>query len=190
MMKRRKESRVGETSIAPAPERGALNALIASLSHLNPDQLELQWRNHLGGSPPAHLPGWLFMRVLAYRIQATAFGDLDRAILRRLREPRDEAFESGSTHPFATRGPTTREGIGLQSGALLVREWRGHPERVAVLDDGFAWSGGVYTSLSQVARAITGTNWNGHRFFGLKVIRSGEPGKARRRAQAVQELQR
>ena len=191
MTKRRKASGAGEASSAPAPsERGALDALVASLSHLNLDQLRLQWRNHLGGSAPAHLPGWLLMRVLAYRIQAAAFGDLDRAILRRLREPRNEAFESGGARPFATRGPTTREGVGLKSGALLVREWKGRLERVMVLDDGFAWNGGVYSSLSQVAKAITGTNWNGHRFFGLKAVRSGERSKVRRRAQAVQELQR
>src|SRR5271166_3745694 len=109
------------------------------------------------------------MRVLAYRIQATAFGDLDTAILRRLREHRDASFESA--RPFAARGPTTREGVGLKSGALLVREWNGRLERVMVLDDGYAWNGSVYRSLSQVAKAITGTNWNGHRFFGLKAVR-------------------
>jgi Protein of unknown function (DUF2924) len=191
MTKRQKASGAGEASSALAPsERGALDALVASLSHLNLDQLRLQWRNHLGGTPPAHLPGWLIMRVLAYRIQASAFRDLDRAILRRLREPKDDAFESGSARRFATRGPTTRAGVGLQSGALLVREWNGHFERVMVLDDGFAWDGGVYPSLSQVAKAITGTNWNGHRFFGLKAVRSGERSKVRRRAQAVQELRR
>ena len=72
------------------------------------------------GSLPAHLPGWLLMRVLAYRIQAAAFGDLDRAILRRLRESGDEAFKLGGARPFATRGPTTREGVGLKSGARLA----------------------------------------------------------------------
>jgi hypothetical protein len=193
MTKRRKASGAGEASSAPAPsreERGALDALVAGLSHVNLDQLRLQWRNHLGGSSPIHLPGWLLLRVLAYRIQAAAFGDLDRAILRRLREPRDEAFESGGTRPFATRGPTTREGVGLKSGALLVREWKGRLERVMVLEDGFAWNRGVYPSLSQVAKAITGTNWNGHRFFGLKAVGSDELNKARRRAQPVQELQR
>ena len=90
------------------------------------------------------------MRVLAYRIQAAAFGDLDRAMLRRLREPGDGAFEPGSARPFATRGPTTREGVGLKSGALLVREWNGRLERIMVLDDGYAWNGSVYRSLSQV----------------------------------------
>ena len=188
MTKRRNASGAGT---APASsKREAFDALVASLSHLNLDQLELQWRNHLGGSPPAHLPSWLLMRLLAYRIQAAAFGDLDRAILRRLREPMDEAIESGRIRPFATRGPTTRGGVGLKSGALLVREWKGHLERVMVLDDGFAWNGGVYPSLSQVAKAITGTNWNGHRFFGLKAVRGGERSKVSPGAQAARELRR
>ena len=94
-------------TVPPAPsasEREMLDALVASFSGLNLDQLRLQWRNHLGGSAPAQLPGWLLMCVLAYRIQAAAFGDLDRAILRRLREPEDEAFELGGARPFATRG--------------------------------------------------------------------------------------
>ena len=157
--------------------------------------------------PPAHLPGWLLARVLAYRIQAAAFGDLDRAILRRLREMKGEALESGQAPPFATRGPTTREGVGLKSGALVVREWNGRIERVMVLDEGYAWNGGVYRSLSQVAKAITGTNWNGHRFFGLKGVRNGisrrkeiaaptsnaalDTGASHpRQAQAIQEIRR
>ena len=70
---------VGEASVEPASsasERETLDALVASFSHLDGDQLRLQWRNHLGGVAPAHLPNWLIMRVLAYRIQASAHGDL------------------------------------------------------------------------------------------------------------------
>ena len=48
-----------------------------------------------------------------------------------------------------------------------------------VLDDGYAWNGCVYRSLSQVAKAITGTNWNGHRFFGLKAVGNGAPNSRR-----------
>ena len=48
-----------------------------------------------------------------------------------------------------------------------------------VLDDGYAWNGCVYRSLSQVAKAITGTNWNGHRFFGLKAVRNGASNRKR-----------
>src|SRR5271165_5916959 len=182
MAKRRNSVGASEALVPPAPslsEGEALDCLVASLSRLNMDQLRLRWRNHLGGIAPAHLPGGLLMRLLAYRIQAAAFADLDRAILRRLREPRDEALESGGARPFATRGPTTREGFGLKSGALLVREWNGRLERVMVLDDGYAWNGCVYRSLSQVAKAITGTNWNGHRFFGLKAVRNGAPNRKR-----------
>ena len=53
-------------------------------------------------------------------------------------------------------------------GTLLVREWEGRLQRVMVLDQGFAWNGTTYDSLSKVAKAITGTNWNGPRFFGLR----------------------
>jgi Protein of unknown function (DUF2924) len=210
MAKRQKARGAGEASVPPAPsssERERLEAAVASLSGLNADQLRLQWRNHLGGIAPAHLPGWLLARVLAYRIQAAASGDLDRAILRRLRETKGEALESGQAPPFATRGPTTREGVGLKSGALVVREWNGRIERVVVLDKGYAWNGGVYRSLSQVAKAITGTNWNGHRFFGLKGVRNGISSRKRigaptpnaalgtcvshpRQAQTVQEVRR
>ena len=182
MAKDRTASGAGKTLVprVPSPsERETLNALVASLSGLNVDQLRLQWRNHLGGNAPAHLPGWLIMRVLAYRIQTAEFGDLDRAILRRLRGPRDEAFESGDGRPFATRGPTTREGVGLKAGSLLVREWNGRPERVMILDDGYAWNGCVYRSLSQVAKAITGTSWNGHRFFRLKTVTNGASSRKR-----------
>jgi hypothetical protein len=178
MAKRRIASGVSEPSVPPI-ERETLEASVAALSGLNVDQLCLQWRNHLGGIAPAHLPGWLLMRVLAYRIQAAAFGDLDRAIFRRLREPKDEAFASGDARLFATRGPRTRENVGLKSGALLVREWKGRLERVMIVDDGYAWNGGVYRSLSRVAKAITGTNWNGHRFFGLNGTTSGAANRKR-----------
>src|SRR5271167_3729929 len=102
MAKQQDATSAGEASVPPAAsssEREAVDASVASLSGLSVDQLRLQWRNHLGGIAPARLPGWLLMRVLAYRIQATALGDFDKAILRRLREPRDAAFEEGDARP-------------------------------------------------------------------------------------------
>ncbi len=56
----------------------------------------------------------------------------------------------------------------VEQGTTLSREWDGHMHRVAVLPDGFAWNGKIYPSLSKVAGAITGTRWNGPRFFGLR----------------------
>jgi len=63
----------------------------------------------------------------------------------------------------------------LTPGTVLVREWDRRSRRVMVMSDGFAWNGQTYDSLSKVAFAITGTRWNGPRFFGLrdKEDRSG-----------------
>jgi hypothetical protein len=66
--------------------------------------------------------------------------------------------------------------------ALLAREWNGRLERVMILDKGFAWNGETYGSLSQVAKAMTGTSWNGHRFFGLRTARSDRSGMVSRRS--------
>ena len=110
-------------------------------------------------------------------VQADAFGDLDKSTRRILCcEKGDDA-----TAPFDRRAPQTREGVGLKAGALLVREWNGRLERVTVLEEGFAWKCQTFGSLSQTAKAITGTNWNGHRFFGLRQGKAAVLEKARSR---------
>ena len=161
--------RAAKRPMAPTP--GASLPLDASLLSIvaNPEGLDLnglrrQWRAYLGGEAPAHLPRWLLMRVLAYRLQSGAFGDLDKSIRRILRSGK----EDGVGAPFDRRAPQTREGVSLKVGALLVREWKGRLERVMVLEDGFAWNGQTFGSLSQIAKAMTGTTWNGHRFFELR----------------------
>ncbi len=159
-----------EAPAQPAPladNRERLSQIVSSLLDLDKRQLLLQWRNHLGGTAPAHLPTWLLARLLAYRIQAAAFGDLGATTLRRLRSLQDAGDHSAPV-PFANRPPATRDGVDLRPGALLAREWRGRIEGVTVLSEGFAWNGDTYASLSMVAKAITGTSWNGHRFFGLR----------------------
>jgi Protein of unknown function (DUF2924) len=154
---------------SPSPTE-TLDLTIAGLGDLGVDQLRLQWRNHLGGTAPTHLPPWLLLKILAYRVQAAALGDLDKATGRSIRVSRGDAIDLGGS-PFTKRKPRTRDGIGLNPGALLVREWKGKLERVMVLDGGFAWNGRSFGSLSQVAKAITGTSWNGHRFFGLRSVK-------------------
>jgi Protein of unknown function (DUF2924) len=147
-----------------------LDLTVAGLDDLDAEQLRLQWRNHLGGTAPAHLPRWLLLRVLAYRLQAAALGDLDKATVRSIRVSQGDANDFVGS-PFKTRKPRTRNGIGLNRRALLVREWKGKLERVIVLDKGFTWNGQTFGSLSQVAKAVTGTSWNGHRFFGLRSVK-------------------
>lgn len=152
----------------PAYDRIELGRLVAGLPDLGKPQLLLSWRNHLGGAAPAHLPGWLLARALAFRLQAQAFGDVSAATLRKVQRAAAGTDSDPSIPPFAARPPATREGADLRPGAMLAREWRGKFERVTALEEGFAWNGKTYRSLSQVAKAITGTSWNGHRFFGLR----------------------
>ena len=161
--------RGGASGRARMVDRGAesatsLQALISSLADLDRAQLLLQWRNHLGGTPPAHLPTWLLSRLLAYRLQAATLGDLAPGLLRKLNEA-GEGASGPEPAPFANRRPATREGDVLRPGATLAREWRGTLERVTVLEDGYAWNGKTYGSLSMIAKTITGTS---HRFFGLR----------------------
>jgi hypothetical protein len=150
--------------------------MIASLADLDADSVRLQWRNHLGGIAPAYLPRWLLLRALAYRSQATTSGGLDKATPRLVRASNEDDGASAGARPFETRGPTTREGVGLKSGALLVREWKGKLERVVLLDSGFAWNGKTYNRVSRIAKEMTGTTWNGHRFFGLRPARGAARG--------------
>jgi hypothetical protein len=171
---------------ASLPLDASVLSIVAGLEGHDLNGLRRQWRAHLGGEPPLHLPRWLLMRVLAYRLQVDAFRDLDRSIRRMLRSNKD----GDAAPPFDRRAPQTRDGVGLKAGALLVREWNGKLERVMVLDEGFAWNGQTFGSLSQIAKAMTGTNWNGHRFFGLRQGRTGAADEARdrrkRRARAVE----
>jgi hypothetical protein len=157
----------GPVAAAPGaslPLDASILSIVANLQGLNLNGLRRQWRAHLGGEAPDHLPRWLLMRVLAHRLQADVFGRLDTSIQRMLRCNKDR----DAATPFDRRAPQTREGLGLKAGALLVREWKGRLERVMILEEGFAWNGQTFGSLSQIAKTMTGITWNGHRFFRLR----------------------
>jgi hypothetical protein len=81
-----------------------LDAIVMGLADLDADQLRLQWRNHLGGTAPAHLPRWLLLRVLAYRLQAATLGDLNKATARSIHASQGGAIEFGSPSRRAARG--------------------------------------------------------------------------------------
>ncbi len=179
--------RLAATSDASLPLDSSVPSIVADLEGHDLNGLRRHWRARLGGEPPTHLPRWLLMRVPAYRLQSDAFGGLDKSIQRILRSKKDD----DAAAPFDRRAPQTREGVSLRAGALLVREWKGRLERVMILEEGFVWNGQTFGSLSKIAKAMTGTNWNGHRFYGL---RQGKPAptseerihqKRRRRAAAT-----
>jgi hypothetical protein len=163
-------------SFAPASSaEDGVAALVAATRNLDLAGLGLCWRNHLGGAVPAHLPRWLLTRVLAFRLQAGTHGDLDKSTLLKVKRESAGGEASVSTSPFTTRSPATRQGVDLRPGALLTREWRGKLERVTALDQGFAWNGKAYGSLSQVAKAITGTSGLHLTFDSRQGFPSGSP---------------
>jgi hypothetical protein len=137
-----------------------LEAEIADLRGLGLDGLRARWRTMFGRKAPAHVPRRLLLRILAYRVQADVLGDLDPATARYL----DRLAMSDAS----TSTPLPSTAAAVQPGTVLMREWNGVNHRVMALDEGFAWEGTTYKSLSHVARAITGTRWSGPRFFGVR----------------------
>ena len=114
---------------------------------------------------PEHLPRHLLFGVLAYRIQAGRYGDLDPSVKKVL----DQSTQTKPRAAVVDR--LTRfdlERTPLAPGTILMRQWKRRPQRVMVKTGGFVWNGKTYDSLSAVAFAITGTRWNGPRFFGLR----------------------
>ena len=104
------------------------------------------------------------MSRLAYRIQELAHGGLKPETVRRL-EKMGEELDGGDRTKSRVRADQDRKPI---AGTRLIREWQGVEHVVTVTADGFDWEGRPYKSLSAIARAITGTRWNGWVFFGLK----------------------
>ena len=151
----------------------AVEVEIAQLRDLDLAALRQRWQKLYGRPAPAHLPQYLLFRIMAYKIQADAFGNLDRETIRFLdavaqdwKKRKAAGARSSKAPPPIPPVPPRRS---LKPGTLLAREHDGELHRVVVMQDGFAWKGRTYGSLSEVARAITGTNWSGPRFFGLKA---------------------
>ena len=117
------------------------------------------WRELTGTEPPPYNRTFLVKR-LAYRIQELAFGGLSVQAERRLDDLVDELD--------GKKKPKAKDMTAPIIGTKLIREWQGVLQEVTALADGFEWQGRRYQSLSAVARAITGTRWNGPLFFGLR----------------------
>jgi hypothetical protein len=138
---------------------------IAHLRGLDLGGLRARWQSVFQRQAPAHLTRHLLFAVIAYRIQADHFGDLDHKTKQVL--DRTVAKEAGPI-TSARLASFDQKRIELSPGTVLVREWDRQSQRVMVMADGLAWNGQTYDSLSKVAFAITGTKWSGPRFFGLR----------------------
>src|SRR4051794_31435633 len=138
---------------------------VAAIAAMNVEQLRARWRKTHGQPPPKGLSKDLIARALAYQIQEAVLGGLSPEALRTLRW-------------VMTSGAEPQQKIKV--GSVLVREFGGVLHEVVVVPGGFLWRAGKYDSLSTIAKEITGTNWNGPRFFGLrgKGDVPGEPNAA------------
>jgi hypothetical protein len=131
-----------------------VNGQICILEEANVLQLRQMWRKRHGVDAPGGFSKDLLARALAHQIQENAFGTLEKRWAQRLE-----------------RGPDAKRPaeLNLKSGSVIIREYQGQVHAVTILPDGFSWQGETYPSLSSIAKKITGTIWNGPRFFGLRV---------------------
>lgn len=132
------------------------------LTTLDAPQLRALWPEQFGRKAPPHMQRETLARILAYDVQVCAFGGLSKSVAKTLDRVAAEEFGELDDN----RSPASKRQ--LTPGMRLVREWRGDCHEVCITEDGFVWGDTSYRSLSAVARALTGTRWNGPAFFGLR----------------------
>ena len=157
--------------------RASIEDEIAQLRDLDLKGLRIRWQNAFRKPAPEHLARYLLFRVIAYRLQADRLGDLDAETLKVLKLAAGQEGPASTVSKNLARQDQRR--FAPPPGTVLVREWDRTSHRVMVMPDGFVWNGETFDSLSEIAFAITGTKWNGPRFFGLRdrrpQINAGEP---------------
>jgi Protein of unknown function (DUF2924) len=139
----------------PSVEREGIEAEIDRVRSLGVDSLRTLWRTTFRSSPPPAFSKDILARFLCWHIQEQAFGGLDPKTAKHL-----DGLARGDRSPADRR---------LKPGTLLLREYQGERHTVTVVAKGYVWREATYASLSVIARAITGTSWNGPRFFGLRI---------------------
>jgi len=140
-----------------------LNIDLETIERLSRDELRALWTQELGDRPPQSLGRDVLALGVAYARQERLYGGLTKPVKKELDRLLADALADGvieGRKPVATPLPRT--------GTILVREWQGTTHHVTVVNDGFLWNGQTHRSLSNIARAITGTKWNGPRFFGMR----------------------
>lgn len=144
-------------------DAGLLTTLLSSWSDRTVHQLRMAWRERWRTAAPPVQSTDVLVRLMAWRLQTETYGGLDRETLRRIDELGRRLAGGKSLLPST--------GDVLPIGTILTRDWRGTQHKVIAVESGFAHEGKTYASLSEVARAITGTHWSGPRFFGLEAPR-------------------
>lgn len=132
---------------------------LAALARMSPSQLRAAWREHHRAPAPDIGPD-LLRRGIAWKIQSRVHGGLPSSTRKSIDAALNRLQKTGQV--------ASPRDLRLKAGTRLVREWRGNSYHVLVTGDGFEHEGRRYESLSHIARAITGAQWSGPRFFGLR----------------------
>jgi hypothetical protein len=171
-----------QSAVSSHPPLPSLESIrIADLPGLGHDAIHDLWRHLHRKPPPKGLAGELLVRALAYRIQiarqdGSPRGGLSRGGEQRLVAAAREAARARlKTEKDAGEGNGSKAAASrtLRPGTRLLREWQGEVYEVVALADGFLWNGTHHRSLSVIAKAITGTSWNGWLFFGVERKKKG-----------------
>ena len=133
---------------------------LAVLERANLEELRREWRRLYRSEPP-RISRDLLIRGVGYRLQEIQHCGLGKSTRRKLKTSRKDVPDRRPSCP--------RPGLSLKPGARLVREWHGRTHTVTVTEDGFEYAGASYSSLTTIAKEITGSHWSGPRFFGLKA---------------------
>ena len=137
-----------------------LSDQIAALPSLNKAQLLAIWAENFSKDPPPKLRKELMVPILAYRMQERELGGLSHTARRQLREV---------AASLKTKKPSEeRSDSDPQTGTRLLRMWHGEMHEVIATGSGYQYRGQTYSSLSKIARGITGTRWSGPLFFGVR----------------------
>jgi hypothetical protein len=139
---------------------------LENLEQFSRDELRALWTEELAEKPPPSLGRDILALGIAYARQERRYGGFSRPVAKELDRLLARALGDGNATPELPTRPL------LRAGTILVREWQGTTYHVTVTDDGFLWNGKPHRSLSSIARAITGTTWNGPRFFGLRNVKT------------------
>lgn len=142
-------------------KRDDLTERLRALPGMEVSALRAEWKRLYRSQPPARISRQLLELGIAWKVQEAALGGLSRAMVRQL----------GGSADALGRAPDPKPPIIMKPGSRLVRAWGGETHDVLVVEGGYEWRGQRWTSLSKIAREITGTRWSGPRFFGLEKAR-------------------
>jgi hypothetical protein len=141
---------------------------LAILERANLEELRREWRQLYCSEPP-RISRDLMVRGIGYRRQEIQHGGLSKSTRRKLKT----LAKLCRTEGRVATGP----GLNLKPGSRLIREWHARTHTITVTEEGFEYAGASYSSLTTIAKEITGAHWSGPRFFGLKAAkRTCRPG--------------